>query len=131
MPRLLHPDPEPAESQKPCNTRRPQKPGTDIRTKVILPLALCFLVLFTGAYFALRFYQQEHVESDTEARIGTVNQMFREELEGDAELMQAQLDFLVAARWNQMTLTLKYAAYDADALHTDTDKFWMSMDYAF
>lgn len=42
-----------------------------------------------------------------------------------------EIDFSLAARWNQMTLTLKYAAYEADKLFTDTDKFWVSMDYAF
>jgi len=42
-----------------------------------------------------------------------------------------EIDFQVAARWRQMTFTLKYAAYEADTLFTDTDKFWVSMDYAF
>ena len=30
-----------------------------------------------------------------------------------------------------MALTAKYADYRADTLFTDTDKFWLSVDYAF
>ena len=30
-----------------------------------------------------------------------------------------------------MTLTAKYADYRADALFTDTEKVWFSVDYSF
>jgi hypothetical protein len=42
-----------------------------------------------------------------------------------------EVDLQLIARTERVTLTLKYAAYEADALFTDTDKFWLSMDYAF
>jgi hypothetical protein len=41
------------------------------------------------------------------------------------------LDLSIAAKSGRITLTLKYAAYEADSLLTDTDKLWFSMDYAF
>ena len=41
-----------------------------------------------------------------------------------------ELDFQVVARTKKIALTLKYASYDADLLLTDTDKIWLSVDYA-
>lgn len=43
----------------------------------------------------------------------------------------SEIDLQLLARTEKMTLTLKYADYRADALFTDTDKVWMSVDYAF
>jgi hypothetical protein len=42
-----------------------------------------------------------------------------------------ELDWSLVARTGPMTLTVKYAGDDAAGLLTDTDKFWVSMDYAF
>jgi hypothetical protein len=42
-----------------------------------------------------------------------------------------ELDVQLAARTERMTLTLKYADYRAAELLTDTDKLWLSVDYAF
>ena len=42
-----------------------------------------------------------------------------------------ELDMQVVARTERLVLTLKYADYRADALFTDTDKLWLSVDYAF
>jgi hypothetical protein len=42
-----------------------------------------------------------------------------------------ELDVSVAAGFGKLTFTLKYAAYEADELFTDTDKLWLSLDYAF
>jgi hypothetical protein len=42
-----------------------------------------------------------------------------------------ELDLSLVARTQLMTFTLKYATYEADDLFTDTDKLWLSMDYAF
>jgi hypothetical protein len=42
-----------------------------------------------------------------------------------------ELDLSIAAKSGRITLTLKYAAYEAESLLTDTDKLWFSMDYAF
>jgi hypothetical protein len=42
-----------------------------------------------------------------------------------------ELDAQLVARTERMALTLKYADYRADALFTDTDKLWLSVDYAF
>lgn len=42
-----------------------------------------------------------------------------------------ELDLQLVARTERMALTLKYAAYNADALYTDTTKLWLSVDYAF
>ena len=42
-----------------------------------------------------------------------------------------EIDLSMAARVQRITLTLKYAAYEAESLFTDTDKLWFSMDYAF
>jgi hypothetical protein len=42
-----------------------------------------------------------------------------------------ELDLQLVARTERLTFTLKYATYEADELLTDTDKFWLSMDYAF
>jgi hypothetical protein len=42
-----------------------------------------------------------------------------------------ELDLQVVARTERMTLTAKYADYRANALFTDTDKLWLSVDYAF
>lgn len=42
-----------------------------------------------------------------------------------------ELDASLVARVARMTFTLKYAGYDADELLIDTDKLWLSMDYAF
>ena len=41
-----------------------------------------------------------------------------------------EIDLQLVARTKRITLTLKYAAYNADLLLTDTDKLWLSMDYA-
>jgi hypothetical protein len=40
-----------------------------------------------------------------------------------------ELDLQLVARTEHLALTLKYAEYRADALHTDTDKLWLSVDY--
>jgi hypothetical protein len=42
-----------------------------------------------------------------------------------------ELDLQLVARTERMALTLKYADYRADALFTDTDKLWVSVDYSF
>jgi len=42
-----------------------------------------------------------------------------------------ELDLALAAKTGRITLTLKYAGYDAESFSTDTDKLWFSMDYAF
>lgn len=43
-----------------------------------------------------------------------------------------ELDFSMTARVKRTTLILKYAAYTAESgPYTDTDKLWLSMDYAF
>jgi len=42
-----------------------------------------------------------------------------------------ELDLQLVARTEKMVLTLKYADYRADELLTDTDKLWLSVDYAF
>jgi Alginate export len=41
-----------------------------------------------------------------------------------------ELDLQLMARSTKLTFTLKYAAYAADTLFTDTDKLWLSVDYA-
>lgn len=40
-----------------------------------------------------------------------------------------EMDIQLVARTKKITLTLKYATYDADLLLTDTDKLWLSVDY--
>jgi hypothetical protein len=42
-----------------------------------------------------------------------------------------ELDLQFVARTEKMTLTAKYADYRADSLLTDTEKVWLSVDYAF
>ena len=42
-----------------------------------------------------------------------------------------ELDLQLVAQTGRFTFTIKYATYDADELHTNTDKFWVSMEYAF
>jgi hypothetical protein len=42
-----------------------------------------------------------------------------------------ELDVQVVAKTERMALTLKYADYRADELLTDTDKLWLSVDFAF
>jgi hypothetical protein len=42
-----------------------------------------------------------------------------------------ELNVQLIARTEKMILTLKYADYRADQLLTDTDKLWLSVDYAF
>jgi hypothetical protein len=42
-----------------------------------------------------------------------------------------ELNVQLVARTEKMVLTLKYADYRADQLLTDTDKLWLSVDYAF
>lgn len=42
-----------------------------------------------------------------------------------------ELDLQLVARTDKLALTLKYADYRADELLTDTDKLWLSVDYAF
>jgi hypothetical protein len=41
-----------------------------------------------------------------------------------------EIDLQLMARSTKLTFTLKYAAYNADGLLTDTDKVWVSVDYA-
>ncbi len=41
-----------------------------------------------------------------------------------------EVDLQLVARTKKIALTLKYATYDADLLFTDTDKLWLSVDYA-
>ena len=40
-----------------------------------------------------------------------------------------EVDLQLVARTKKITLTLKYATYDAENLFTDTSKLWLSMDY--
>src|SRR5262245_2233240 len=42
-----------------------------------------------------------------------------------------ELNLQLVARTDRMTLTAKYADYRADELFTDTEKLWLSVDYAF
>jgi hypothetical protein len=42
-----------------------------------------------------------------------------------------EIDVSISARVEKITLMLKYAAYEAESLFTDTDKLWFSMEYAF
>jgi hypothetical protein len=42
-----------------------------------------------------------------------------------------ELDLQLVARTERVALTLKYSDYRAAALFTDTDKLWLSVDYAF
>jgi hypothetical protein len=42
-----------------------------------------------------------------------------------------ELDLQLVARTERMALTLKYADYRAASLFTDTDKLWLSVEYAF
>jgi len=42
-----------------------------------------------------------------------------------------ELDLSFVAKTDRISLTLKYADYQADELLTDTSKWWLSMDYAF
>jgi hypothetical protein len=42
-----------------------------------------------------------------------------------------ELNLQLVARTERMTLTAKYADYRADSLLTDTEKVWLSVDYAF
>jgi hypothetical protein len=53
----------------------------------------------------------------------------------DAEQSSAhygsELDLQLVAKTAKMALTLKYADYRADSLFTNTDKFWLSVDYTF
>jgi hypothetical protein len=49
---------------------------------------------------------------------------------GDASFGE-ELDLQLVARTERVALTLKYADYRADELFTDTDKLWVSVDYAF
>ncbi len=42
-----------------------------------------------------------------------------------------ELDLQIVARTDRMTLTAKYADYRAGGLFTDTEKWWLSVDYAF
>lgn len=42
-----------------------------------------------------------------------------------------ELDLQFVARTERIALTVKYADYRADGLLTDTDKLWLSVDYAF
>ena len=42
-----------------------------------------------------------------------------------------ELNLQLVARTERMTLTAKYADYRADELLTDTEKMWLSVDYAF
>jgi hypothetical protein len=53
----------------------------------------------------------------------------------DADLGSAhfgqELNLQLVARTERMALTAKYADYRADELNTDTEKLWLSVDYAF
>lgn len=42
-----------------------------------------------------------------------------------------ELNLQLVARTERMALTVKYADYRAAALFTDTEKFWLSVDYSF
>jgi hypothetical protein len=42
-----------------------------------------------------------------------------------------ELDLQLVAKTEKMALTLNFADYNADDLHTDTTKLWLSVDYAF
>jgi hypothetical protein len=50
--------------------------------------------------------------------------------ERDSTHFGDEVDLQLMARSTKLTFTLKYAAYDADGLLTDTDKLWLSVDYA-
>jgi hypothetical protein len=49
---------------------------------------------------------------------------------GGADLGE-EIDLQLVARTERMAFTLKYADYRAAALYTDTEKLWLSVDYAF
>ena len=41
----------------------------------------------------------------------------------------SEVDLQAHAKWRRVTGTLKYARYDADELLTDTDKWWLQVEY--
>ncbi len=41
-----------------------------------------------------------------------------------------EIDLLLSARRGRATVAARYAHYDADAFATDTDKFWLSLDWS-
>jgi hypothetical protein len=49
---------------------------------------------------------------------------------GDAHFGD-EVNLQLVARTDKLALTLKYADYQADTFLTDTDKLWLSVDYAF
>lgn len=42
-----------------------------------------------------------------------------------------EIDVALIARTARLAFTLKYASYDANTLAADTDKYWLSLEYAF
>jgi hypothetical protein len=43
----------------------------------------------------------------------------------------SELDVQLEAKWQRFSGLIKYAAYDADALFTDTTKYWVQVEYAW
>jgi hypothetical protein len=41
-----------------------------------------------------------------------------------------EIDLLASAKWRKSLLSVRYAHYDARAMATDTDKFWLQADWA-
>jgi hypothetical protein len=43
----------------------------------------------------------------------------------------SEIDLQLEAKWQRFSGLIKYAAYDADALFTDTTKYWIQLEYAW
>ena len=41
----------------------------------------------------------------------------------------SEADLQAQAKWRRVTGTLKYASYAADGLLTDTNKWWLQVEY--
>ena len=65
-----------------------------IRSRILVPLVLALLILLTGTVSVLYSLQRRYINNKVQSHIDRVDQMFREELDHDAELMSGLIHFL-------------------------------------
>ncbi|MCK4804211.1 MAG: hypothetical protein KAT88_06620, partial [Spirochaetes bacterium] len=65
-----------------------------IRSRILVPLVLALMILLAGTVSVLYSLQRRHINKKVQSHIDRVDQMFREELDHDAELMSGLIHFL-------------------------------------
>ena len=66
----------------------------NIKIPILLPLCLAILVLLGGTVVGIFWLQDQHITNSAQARIDSVEKVFRHERNADAEMLSGLIEFL-------------------------------------